>query len=102
MTTETVELPPLPEHAAAWVIPGDDGGSLKEWVDAKAFSEGEFTAPLFTASQMREYARQAVLAERERCAKVCEDIYDDPAGNNGYDAYYTRPYLECAEAIRKG
>jgi hypothetical protein len=27
---------------------------------------------LFTADQMREYARQAVLAERERCAGVCE------------------------------
>jgi len=55
---------------------------------------------LYTADQMHEYAKKAVEAEREACAKVCEDIYNDPADNNGYDAYYTRPYLECAAAIR--
>jgi hypothetical protein len=38
--------------------------------------------------------------EREACAKVCEDIYNDPEENNGYDSYYTRPYLECADVIR--
>jgi|LakMenEpi03Aug12_release.lakeMendotaPanAssembly.Ray.scaffolds.fasta_scaffold526507_3 hypothetical protein len=42
----------------------------------------------------------AMKIEREACAKVCEDIYNDPKENNGYDCYYTRPYLECAEAIR--
>lgn len=36
----------------------------------------------------------------EACAKVCEAIYNDPKGNDGYDCYYTRPYLECADAIR--
>jgi hypothetical protein len=51
---------------------------------------------LFTGDQLRS----VVLAEREACAKVCEDIYNDPKDNNGYDAYYTRPYLECAAAIR--
>jgi len=40
------------------------------------------------------------LAEREACAKVCEDIFNDPQGNNGDDYYYTRPYLECAASIR--
>jgi hypothetical protein len=38
--------------------------------------------------------------EREACAKVCEDIYNDLEENNGYDSYYTRPYLECADVIR--
>ena len=38
--------------------------------------------------------------EREACAKACEDIYNDPNGNKGYDCYYTRPYLYAAEAIR--
>jgi hypothetical protein len=55
-----IELPELPEHAAAWVIPGDDGGSLGKWVDAKPFSEDEFTAPLFTAAQLRARDRQIV------------------------------------------
>ena len=49
---------------------------------------------------LEEFARLVAAAEREACAKVCEDIYNDPKGNDGYDAYYTRPYLECADAIR--
>ena len=49
---------------------------------------------------LQSFAALVAAAEREACAKVCEDIYNDPADNNGYDAYYTRPYLECAEAIR--
>jgi hypothetical protein len=31
----------------------------------------------YTADQMREYASAAVAAERERCAKVCEQIAHD-------------------------
>ena len=49
---------------------------------------------------VERFAALVAAAEREACAKVCEDIYNDPAENNGYDAYYTRPYLECAAAIR--
>jgi len=45
--------------------------------------------------------RLLLADEREACAKACEDIYNDPDGNNGYDCYYTRPYLECAAAIRE-
>ena len=48
-----------------------------------------------------EIMREAVRAENEACAKVCEAIYNDPDGNNGDDAYYSRPYLHCAEAIRE-
>jgi len=47
-----------------------------------------------------EFMNRAIEAEREACAKVCEDIYNDPKENDGYDCYYTRPYLECAAAIR--
>ncbi len=46
------------------------------------------------------FAALVAAHEREECAKVCEAIYNDPEENNGYDAYYTRPYLECAEVIR--
>lgn len=49
---------------------------------------------------LEKFAGLVAAHEREECAKVCEAIYSDPEGNNGYDAYYTRPYLECAEAIR--
>lgn len=57
----------------------------------------DYHAVLETLEEMQA----AVTAEREACAKVCEDIYNDPNGNNGYDCYYTRPYLECANAIRR-
>jgi len=51
-------------------------------------------------SELEAAVKAAVEAEREACAKVCEDIFNDPKGNNGDDYYYTRPYLECAAAIR--
>jgi hypothetical protein len=54
----------------------------------------------WTQEHWTEYERSIAAAEREACAKVCEDIYNDPKGNDGYDCYYTRPYLECADAIR--
>jgi hypothetical protein len=43
---------------------------------------------------------QTVAVEREACAVTCENIYNDPEGNDGYDCYYTRPYIECAADIR--
>ncbi len=49
---------------------------------------------------LEAFAALVAAAEREACAKVCEDIFNDPKGNNGDDYYYTRPYLECADAIR--
>lgn len=30
----------------------------------------------YTTDQMQEYARQAVLMEREQCAKVCEEAHE--------------------------
>ena len=51
-------------------------------------------------SDLERFAELVRADEREACAKVCEDIYNDPKGNDGYDCYYTRPYLECADAIR--
>lgn len=50
--------------------------------------------PLYTADQMREYARAAVELEREVCAKVCDSLHwpwhiGDDSGPK-----------ECAEAIR--
>ena len=50
----------------------------------------------FTADQMREYARQAVLAEREKLARMCESMMDPQ--DDGWDACLR----EVAAAIRKG
>ena len=56
-------------------------------------------APIIMA-KLNDFAKLVAAKEREACAKVCDDIYNDSEGNNGYDCYYTRPYLECADAIR--
>lgn len=53
-----------------------------------------------TGGSLTRFAEIIAAREREACAKVCEDIYNDPEGNNGYDCYYARPYLDCANDIR--
>lgn len=61
----------------------------------------EISGQYLTNDASREAAlAEARAEERGACAQTCEGIYNDPAGNAGYDAYYTRPYLECADAIR--
>ena len=34
-----------------------------------------YIGSVYTAEQMRKYAAKAVAAEREACAKVCEDLH---------------------------
>lgn len=48
-----IELPPLP-----------------------ALKQGHWAENMMMHEQVQEYARIAVLAERERCAKVCEEARD--------------------------
>lgn len=48
----------------------------------------------YTAEQMREYYRQAVLAERARCAQICERLQD------GYGDWKHGTPLDCAAVIR--
>lgn len=50
-----VKYPELP-IAEVWVIPGDDNADMRGFLDAKAWTEDEFTKPFFTADQMRSYA----------------------------------------------
>jgi hypothetical protein len=45
---------------------------------------------VYTAEQMRKYAAKAVAAEREACAKVCEE-QEELRGHTPFD---------CAAAIR--
>ena len=46
--------------------------------------------------RIRLAIRAAVAQERERCAKVCEDIAA------GYYPHAKGPYIDCAAAIRRG
>lgn len=97
------ELPPLPGPVA--FAAGLDA-NMNGYLDVMAWSEGEFTTPLYTSAQVEEIRSAAVLAERERCAKVCEEIEtaswkEWKATYNTYHDGRSDGAGECAAAIRK-
>ena len=53
---------------------------------------------VFTADQMREYAKKAVEAEREACAKVCIDLMNEWA-MSGDDEPDPPDGADCRRAI---
>jgi hypothetical protein len=62
-------LPPLPEHRGwQWLDTGQFRKALPDAAEPAAWNR------LYTANQMRAYATAAVAAERERCARICDDI----------------------------
>jgi hypothetical protein len=52
----------------------------------------------FEEGHVVQIIANAVIAERERCAKVCERLAKD----HPYDASTAAIYLDAAEEIRKG
>ncbi len=54
-----MELPKLPKHKTMFLN--------------TIYKDLESTFEYYTAEQMQEYARQAVLMEREACAVLCEE-----------------------------
>lgn len=77
--TDTYELPELPP--------------FKFVVEPK---ESHKPLDVYTPDQMREYARLAVKAERERAARIAEGSYVDGDSERGIVAQ------EIAAAIRQG
>lgn len=66
MNNENIELPPLPE--AKYDLASRSNG----YSDAKILNwDG------YSDDQMTEYARLAVLQERERCGKICDRYSHD-------------------------
>jgi hypothetical protein len=57
MSTDADGLGPLPEAYWLWA-----GNGPRPYEDA------------YSADQMRDYRAEGVAAERERCAKLCEDV----------------------------
>jgi hypothetical protein len=55
MEEQAIELPELPKPAATLHSPDDD-------------------LPMFAPVQMQRYARAAVLQERERCARLADEM----------------------------
>jgi hypothetical protein len=87
MTTDSYELPELPGH----YFPDPRYGMSQE--------------PAYTADQMRAYATQAVLAERERCIAACRKVrqdLDEYAERNNYHGDAWEYIDKCEAAIRKG
>ena len=74
MDTADIAMPPLPRPAILLTVdlPMVSGAKVKK-------------QPFYTEDQMREHATAAVLAEREACAKLCEDLdafcEDDPGSS---------------------
>ena len=58
------------------------------------------TAYAYTVNQMREYAAQAVAAEREACAKVCEQLEPRHRMDGEWLAGWSDGTDDCAAAIR--
>lgn len=79
---------------------------LPNWVGITTISATD-ARRLYTDSQMRAYARQAALEERERCAALCELPLPDirPGSASDTDSSYRRGLraglFGAAEAIRK-
>ena len=98
-------MPPLPEPIA--FAAGLDCTACG-FLDVMAWNEGEFTLPLFTADQIFAYgnarAAAAVLAERERCAKLCESEHVGESVNDDRlvsgDMAYNTALRHAAAAIR--
>lgn len=86
-------LPPLPEPAGAIAV--EDGIDKRTGGIVEHYEDG------FSADQMREYALAAVQAERERCAKLCDDLPLDPAGP-WFNSDMCEGAEQCAIAIREG
>jgi hypothetical protein len=108
MNEQAIELPPLPAPAksntsrAALTYNDLSNNGLPIMMGA------DFDA--FTADQMRAYARAAVLAEREMCARLCDELKEEhmesAAQNNGRQSDFAFGYVNAAEelaaAIRSG
>jgi len=104
------DLPPLPEPKYIYHrsdTPGeDDLFEFAEYGAVDTDSEGRVCQGcerLYTADQLRA----AVLAERERCAKVCERVSTEAMQKwvvqyTSHDQGCSHGASECADAIRKG
>lgn len=86
----TNQMDDLAQEPMAWMSPGKERLEFSR----KDTVYGSHTVPLYTAEQMREAIKQAVLDEREACAKVCDELHWPwHMGDNSGPK-------ECAEDIR--
>jgi hypothetical protein len=97
--SEVEGMPPI--KSAAWLrndgmkaMPADEKAA---WIEAgQSEIAADYTIPLYAADQVRE----AILMERERCAKVCDEVQRQQDNDNGVAD--TGGARTSAAAIRKG
>ena len=56
--------------------------------------------PLIVVTMFRDALRKLVAAEREACAKVCEEPIDLIQITDDCSEYVYKDHLDCADAIR--
>jgi hypothetical protein len=64
----------------------------------KAITSNKFVTDLWSMTQM--LIEEAVLAEREACAKVCEDLPAPDIYSNTDKSMWDVTCMDCADAIR--
>ena len=89
MSDADVKMPPLPETRYVLAREGD-GYTADMILSEPGYSDDHLY------DYAKAYARAAVLAERERCAKVADE-YATWGGSN-----FAEWFRKCAAAIRKG
>jgi hypothetical protein len=67
---EPIKLPPRPHHRTTLLVRGFGGSEYRDAAD-------DFEARYYSASQLEDYARAAVMAERARCIAVCDGFAHD-------------------------
>jgi hypothetical protein len=111
MEEQAIELPPMPKLPEPF-------GFLEPTGRSPAFHfmrrQDEKGKPVYTSDQfddlLHAFARAAVLAERERCARLCDELKEEhmesAAQNNGRQSDFAFGYVnaaeELADAIRSG
>lgn len=99
MSDADVKMPPLPETRYVLAREGD-GYTADMILSEPGYSDDHLY------DYAKAYARAAVLAERERCAKVCEAEHVleslDTESGHPCDISYNTALRDAAAAIRKG
>ena len=104
---DTTNLPPLPEPFTLCYEWDGPYGTRKFSAAAHNGRGPDRAVAIYTAAQVEEIRRAAILQERERCAKVCEEFEAEwkqlAHGNrDGTYDHMQNAAEQCAAAIREG
>ena len=67
---------------------------------ANVVSRHLYLGSVYTKEQMRAFAEKAVKAEREACAKVCDELVPDMSRTANDASVWDVATFDCAAAIR--